>query len=217
MALKKLKIFIDLVNEVRSVGRCRNEDKIGFFTDCGRCNSRFARYRDHSGIEDLDDRGLGRVVYGLAISTVESICKSLFRFHWSMVSRAWRALARFDSGMEECQIQKPFQVKDRSIITTTDAERRCVTPAGLQERIDALVAKYNSARAFVRYVEISCDACWSNKPCPLFQAIRYGRCGSSTGGSGHSGMVYARYDKADKHPGDFRKQRISWRTKWPMW
>jgi len=46
--------------------------------------------------------------------------------------------------------QLKVSVKDRSVITTTDAERRCVTPAGLQERIDALVGKYNSARAFVR-------------------------------------------------------------------
>jgi phosphoacetylglucosamine mutase len=47
-------------------------------------------------------------------------------------------------------------VKDRTAITTTDAERRCVTPAGLQEAIDALVAQapagspVGARRAFVR-------------------------------------------------------------------
>ena len=33
------------------------------------------------------------------------------------------------------------RVRDRTVITTTDAERRCVTPAGLQEAIDELVNK----------------------------------------------------------------------------
>lgn len=36
------------------------------------------------------------------------------------------------------------------MIDTTDAERRAVTPEGLQDSIDALVKKYKQARAFVR-------------------------------------------------------------------
>ncbi|NXL27235.1 AGM1 mutase, partial [Glaucidium brasilianum] len=42
------------------------------------------------------------------------------------------------------------QVADRRVIDTTDAERRAVTPQGLQEKIDALVKKYRLSRAFVR-------------------------------------------------------------------
>ncbi|NXQ97627.1 AGM1 mutase, partial [Sagittarius serpentarius] len=42
------------------------------------------------------------------------------------------------------------QVTDRRVIDTTDAERRVVTPPGLQEEIDALVKKYKLSRAFVR-------------------------------------------------------------------
>ncbi|CAO2634119.1 Phosphoacetylglucosamine mutase [Lemmus lemmus] len=42
------------------------------------------------------------------------------------------------------------QVADRSVISTTDAERQAVTPPGLQEAIDDLVKKYKFARAFVR-------------------------------------------------------------------
>eukprot|EP00955_Chlamydomonas_euryale_P092720 364734-Chlamydomonas_euryale.AAC.10 len=34
------------------------------------------------------------------------------------------------------------QVVDRTVITTEDAERRCVTPAGLQAAIDEVVARY---------------------------------------------------------------------------
>uniref|UniRef100_A0A7N8XM03 Phosphoacetylglucosamine mutase n=1 Tax=Mastacembelus armatus TaxID=205130 RepID=A0A7N8XM03_9TELE len=42
------------------------------------------------------------------------------------------------------------QVADRRVIDTTDAERRAVSPAGLQEAIDSLVKKYRQARSFVR-------------------------------------------------------------------
>ncbi|KAF7694189.1 phosphoacetylglucosamine mutase isoform X1 [Silurus meridionalis] len=46
--------------------------------------------------------------------------------------------------------QLKVKVADRRVIETTDAERRAVTPAGLQDSIDALVKKYRQARAFVR-------------------------------------------------------------------
>lgn len=41
-------------------------------------------------------------------------------------------------------------VRDRTVVTTTDAERVCVTPNGLQEEINCLVGKYERGRAFVR-------------------------------------------------------------------
>ncbi|XP_056604331.1 phosphoacetylglucosamine mutase [Triplophysa dalaica] len=46
--------------------------------------------------------------------------------------------------------QLKVKVSDRRVIDTTDAERRAVTPEGLQEAIDSLVKKYKQARAFVR-------------------------------------------------------------------
>ncbi|CAE6529154.1 unnamed protein product [Rhizoctonia solani] len=42
------------------------------------------------------------------------------------------------------------QVRDRSIFTTEDAERRLATPVGLQKMIDDTVRKYESGRSFVR-------------------------------------------------------------------
>lgn len=36
------------------------------------------------------------------------------------------------------------------MITTTDAERVCVKPDGLQDAINEIVAKYSKGRAFVR-------------------------------------------------------------------
>nr|CAD7410604.1 unnamed protein product [Timema cristinae] len=41
-------------------------------------------------------------------------------------------------------------VKDRRAIETTDAERKCEKPSGLQDTIDSLVAKFKNGRAFVR-------------------------------------------------------------------
>jgi phosphoacetylglucosamine mutase len=48
------------------------------------------------------------------------------------------------------QRQLKVAVRDRTMIQTTDAERRCTMPAQLQESIDKLVAKYPSGRSFVR-------------------------------------------------------------------
>lgn len=42
------------------------------------------------------------------------------------------------------------EVPDRRIFTTTDAERRLVSPQGVQETIDAWVGKYKQGRAFAR-------------------------------------------------------------------
>lgn len=41
-------------------------------------------------------------------------------------------------------------VPDRNIFKTEDAERRLVSPPGLQARLDDLIRKYESGRAFVR-------------------------------------------------------------------
>ncbi len=42
--------------------------------------------------------------------------------------------------------QLKLKVADRTCITTTDAERVCVTPKGLQADIDELVAQYPNGR-----------------------------------------------------------------------
>jgi len=42
------------------------------------------------------------------------------------------------------------KVADRNAITTTDAERICVTPHGLQEKLNALVEKVPMGRSFIR-------------------------------------------------------------------
>lgn len=47
--------------------------------------------------------------------------------------------------------QLKVQVTDRNAITTTNAERHCLTPIGLQDEIDKAVSKYPRGRSFVRY------------------------------------------------------------------
>ena len=42
------------------------------------------------------------------------------------------------------------KVSDRNVVQTTDAERKCCSPPGLQAAIDQAVRKYHSGRAFVR-------------------------------------------------------------------
>lgn len=47
-------------------------------------------------------------------------------------------------------LQKKIRVADRSQVTVTNAERQCVTPAGMQDEIDVVVKKYPKGRSFVR-------------------------------------------------------------------
>lgn len=47
-------------------------------------------------------------------------------------------------------IQQKILVADRNVIRVTNADRQCVTPDGLQDEIDRLVAKYPKGRSFVR-------------------------------------------------------------------
>lgn len=46
--------------------------------------------------------------------------------------------------------QSKVKVQDRRVFETTDAERICVKPEGLQEELNKLVAKYKNGRSFVR-------------------------------------------------------------------
>ncbi|KOB67808.1 putative phosphoacetylglucosamine mutase, partial [Operophtera brumata] len=46
--------------------------------------------------------------------------------------------------------QLKVTVKDRNAISTTDAERQCTEPEGLQNRINELVSGYKDGRSFVR-------------------------------------------------------------------
>ncbi|XP_013185087.2 phosphoacetylglucosamine mutase [Amyelois transitella] len=63
----------------------------------------------------------------------------------ALAAPRWRALY---ADRPARQLKCPVQ--DRNIIKTTDAERKCTSPEGLQTRIDELVARHTNGRAFVR-------------------------------------------------------------------
>ncbi|XP_034181303.1 phosphoglucomutase 3-like protein nst [Osmia lignaria lignaria] len=46
--------------------------------------------------------------------------------------------------------QLKVKIIDKNVITTSDAERLCVTPTGLQKEIDKVVSRYNKGRSFLR-------------------------------------------------------------------
>lgn len=67
-----------------------------------------------------------------------------------LLHRGWGA-AEWDAGYEDLPNRLvKVEVPDRSIFDTEDAERRLKTPAGLQERVDAVVGKFEMGRSFVR-------------------------------------------------------------------
>ncbi|GMH35308.1 hypothetical protein BSKO_03176 [Bryopsis sp. KO-2023] len=80
---------------------------------------------------------------GDGIATILMVEAILRRKKWSI--KDWAKI--YD---DIPSIQSKVVVADRSVITTTDAERRCVTPAGLQDEIDKVVEKYELGRSFVR-------------------------------------------------------------------
>lgn len=66
-------------------------------------------------------------------------------------AKEWGIIEWEQSYMDLPNKQVKVKVKDRNIITTTNAERQCVTPIGLQDEIDKVVANYSKGRSFIRY------------------------------------------------------------------
>ena len=80
---------------------------------------------------------------GDAISDLLLVEVALFTLGWSLAQ--WTAIyTDLPSSMLK------VRVKDRSVITTSNAERTCVTPEGLQAEVDRLVGSGEGRRAFVR-------------------------------------------------------------------
>lgn len=65
-------------------------------------------------------------------------------------SRGWDLKQWLATYTDLPNLQLKVKVQDRNVITTTDAERVCVSPAGLQEEINKVVANYKKGRSFVR-------------------------------------------------------------------
>lgn len=82
--------------------------------------------------------------------TVGDAISDMFLVEIILQSNGWDVKEWNDLYIDLPNLQKKISVTDRSVITTTDAERKVVTPDGLQTGIDELVAKYPRGRSFVR-------------------------------------------------------------------
>lgn len=87
---------------------------------------------------DLINQTVGDAMSDMLV--VETI---LYERHWSLDD--WRATY---TDLPNRQLK--VTIKDRTVIQTTDDERKATAPEGLQEEIDKLVSGYKSARSFVR-------------------------------------------------------------------
>jgi phosphoacetylglucosamine mutase len=80
---------------------------------------------------------------GDAVSGILIVEAALRRKKWSL--EQWAGLY---ADLPSCQMK--VKVADRSVISTTDAERRVAEPKALQDKIDELVAGVPGGRSFVR-------------------------------------------------------------------
>ncbi|XP_053634172.1 phosphoacetylglucosamine mutase isoform X2 [Cherax quadricarinatus] len=65
-------------------------------------------------------------------------------------ARGWSVLDWNEAYTDFPNRQMTVTVADRAVITTTDAERECVTPEGLQDAINKIVSAFSKGRSFVR-------------------------------------------------------------------
>jgi len=82
--------------------------------------------------------------------TVGDAISDLLLVECVLADRGWDC-----ADWEKCYIDLPNRlgkvaVRDRNLVTTTDAERKVVTPEGMQDNIDKIVAEYSKGRSFVR-------------------------------------------------------------------
>ncbi|GAB0092189.1 Phosphoacetylglucosamine mutase [Sergentomyia squamirostris] len=89
-------------------------------------------------------------IIDLINETVGDAISDMLLVETVLLTRGWNLRDWVDTYVDLPNLQLKVSVADRNVITTTDAERTCVTPGGLQEEINQLVAKYPRARAFVR-------------------------------------------------------------------
>ncbi|XP_020280020.1 phosphoacetylglucosamine mutase [Pseudomyrmex gracilis] len=91
-----------------------------------------------------------RDVIDLINETVGDALSDMLLVETILHAKGWDIIEWEKSYTDLPNKQLKVQVKDRNVITTTNAERCCLTPPGLQEEINKAVAKYPKGRSFVR-------------------------------------------------------------------
>ncbi|XP_014287806.1 phosphoacetylglucosamine mutase [Halyomorpha halys] len=83
-------------------------------------------------------------------STVGDAISDMFLVETVLYFRGWSAQDWFSVYSNLPNRLSKVTIKDRNTIKTTDADRKCTSPEGLQEAIDKIVKEYPSGRSFVR-------------------------------------------------------------------
>ncbi|PVD31011.1 hypothetical protein C0Q70_10287 [Pomacea canaliculata] len=84
------------------------------------------------------------------LQTVGDAISDLLLVETILAYRGWSAVDWDNMYTDLPNRQLKIKVKDRTVVQTTDAERRVTSPPGLQEEIDRLVSQYKNGRSFVR-------------------------------------------------------------------
>ncbi|KAL0109949.1 hypothetical protein PUN28_013532 [Cardiocondyla obscurior] len=91
-----------------------------------------------------------RDVIDLINETVGDALSDMLLVETILHAKGWNIIEWQKSYNDLPNKQLKVRVKDRNVITTTNAERYCLTPVGLQNKIDEIVSKYPRGRSFVR-------------------------------------------------------------------
>ncbi|KAK2582453.1 hypothetical protein KPH14_004759 [Odynerus spinipes] len=89
-------------------------------------------------------------VINIINQTVGDALSDMLLIETILHAKGWSIIEWEQSYTDLPNKQVKVKVKDRNIITTSNAERQCVTPVGLQHEIDKVVAKYSKGRSFIR-------------------------------------------------------------------
>lgn len=89
-------------------------------------------------------------VIDLINETVGDAISDMLVIETILNSKGWDVQDWLKTYVDLPNLQLKVKVQDRNVITTTDAERKCVTPNGLQKELDKIVANYQRGRSFVR-------------------------------------------------------------------
>lgn len=91
-----------------------------------------------------------RLTVDLINETVGDAISDMLLVETILLDNGWDVQQWLSSYNDLPNCLRKVKVADRRLITTTDAERVCVTPEGLQAAIDQTVSKYPAGRSFVR-------------------------------------------------------------------
>ena len=86
----------------------------------------------------------------LPFQTVGDAISDMLLVETVLHSKGWSARDWISAYDDLPNRQMKVKVADRAAIATEDAERRAKTPAGLQDKIESIVAKFKDGRSFVR-------------------------------------------------------------------